>query len=306
MKKGKEKTNKKLKKKSQVNENISQTRQRRIKETALRREKRKKKNYAFVYALLVVFSIAAALMATVMIFFKVETVVVSGNTKYEDKQIIADSGIAEQMNMFNIPSKQAVKTIKEKYPYIEDVKIKRNLPTEIEIAITEEKPIGFIKNDDGYTVLAESGKILEETTFDTSNIPMIKGLDVSGMKKGDYIDENGGSSKQLNILKKITSEFEKIGYADFDVVDMVDIYDIKLYYKDKYQIVLGSESELDYKAAGVKKLLDDELKGFSGVINVSEPSNISTRPMSFEDYRTQVQKNAVFEEGTDIEPQTQK
>ncbi len=286
--------------------NATSERQRRIQEAALRRERSKKKKYAVIYTLLVVFSITAALMATVVIFFKVESITVSGNTRYTTEQIIADSGIELRMNMFNLPSKEAQETLKEKYTYIESVDIKRKLPTGIEIVITEEKPLGFVKTDNGYTIIAQSGKVLETNSVNISGMPMIKGLDVSGMQQGDYIDNNAATQKQFGILKTVYSEMEKVGHSDYDIIDLMDVYDIKLYYQDKYEVILGSESEMDYKAAGLKKLFEEELTGFKGVINVSEPSNISTRSMSFEDYRTQVQKNAGFEEITDVEPQTEK
>lgn len=78
--------------------------------------------------LLCILLIAGAVVAALTVFFKVQSITVSGNARYTSEEIIAASGIEIEDNLFLLNKYSAAQAIFEKLPYVEEATINRALP----------------------------------------------------------------------------------------------------------------------------------------------------------------------------------
>ena len=79
----------------------------------------------------------AALTFGATVFFQVETLAVTGNSRYTQDEIIAASGVQVGDNLFRMNKKQISQQILRQLPYVESVSILRGLPSTITFQVTE-------------------------------------------------------------------------------------------------------------------------------------------------------------------------
>ena len=90
--------------------------------------KRRQGRFSFLYKVLVFAAICGAIAVALALFFKVETISVVGNSRYSADQIVEAGGISPGGNMFFLNKYNASEKITSALPYIETVRISRQLP----------------------------------------------------------------------------------------------------------------------------------------------------------------------------------
>lgn len=105
------------------------------------REKRKRRHnkgrFALVFRLLCVLALFCALFFGATVFFRVEQIVVTGNNRYTQEEIIKATGIQKRDNLFHMDKYQIIEDMERKLPYLEEVTLRRTLPNTITIQVTE-------------------------------------------------------------------------------------------------------------------------------------------------------------------------
>ncbi|MFQ9053385.1 MAG: cell division protein FtsQ/DivIB [Oscillospiraceae bacterium] len=103
-----------------------------------RRSRRKRQgNFAFLYRLLTFVMICGAIVAALSLFFKADQIFVTGASRYSQQQVLQASGIRQGRNLFLLNKHQAAAAITDQLPYVESVRIRRQLPNALRIEITE-------------------------------------------------------------------------------------------------------------------------------------------------------------------------
>lgn len=214
-------------------------------------KKRQRKQLSFLIGIVLLFSIAAIIMLTPA--FNVKKIEVYGNSVLKDEQIVAASGIVKGVNIFGISIKETKENIKS-LGYVENVKIKRSLPSTIKITVVEEVGVAYLKADDGFVIVAADGRCVDITdgvdengTVKTPDIPLVKGLKNAKYKVGKVITTE--NEVQFEALTACLHEFCKQEYI-FKIreIDVTDITDIKFYYHSKdLCVTIGTTDLLDYK-----------------------------------------------------------
>ena len=92
-----------------------------------RNRRRSRGRFAFLYRLLCFVLICAAIVGALVLFFKVDTISVSGNDRYSRETILAASGVSEGDNLFLLNKYDAAARITEALPYVESVRLSRGL-----------------------------------------------------------------------------------------------------------------------------------------------------------------------------------
>ena len=90
-----------------------------------RNRRRSRGRFAFLYRLLCFVLICAAIVGALVLFFKVDTISVSGNDRYSRETILAASGVSEGDNLFLLNKYDAAARITEALPYVESVRLTR-------------------------------------------------------------------------------------------------------------------------------------------------------------------------------------
>ena len=167
--------------------------------------RRRRGNFGFLYKLLSVLVICAAVVMALTLFFRVDTIEVTGTERYTEKDVIEASGIQLGDNLFLLNKYEAARSIAEQLPYIdiEDIRIRRELPDTLLIDVAEcGTPLAVI---DGCELLAPSvgTDIALSTEFanqQTSLLALLAALDAAGLT--DRVD-----AIHLDDLSRLTMDY---------------------------------------------------------------------------------------------------
>ena len=118
--------------------------------------RRRRGRFSFLTKLLCILLIAGAVVAALTVFFKVQSITVSGNARYTSEEVVAASGIEIEDNLFLLNKYSAAQAIFEKLPYVEEATINRALPDTIVITVRECAAAAGIRRVIGSSAKTES------------------------------------------------------------------------------------------------------------------------------------------------------
>lgn len=243
-----------------------------------RRPRKRLRRYTLHYILLAVFLSAVVVVLSKTVFFKIEKIVVEGNEKYSDTEIIKTSTLKKEQNMFSLDISDISKKILEKYLYIEDVQIKRKLPHTISLNVEMVEPMGAILMSDGFTILTKQGRVVEVGVKNPpANVMVVRGLSDMDLKVGEVYDLE--KTEEFIMLRYFVEALQQSKLDGIVYVNLSDIYNIKALYDDRILISFGTEDDLVYKMKKAQELVlcKEEYDDFEGVIDVSMSNEARVR-----------------------------
>ncbi len=209
-----------------------------------RRRRRRRRNIVFYTALfLLVIGVAILLCFTVL--FKLETVSVSGSSRYSAEEIIKASGLVKGENLFRQDLDKASSRVEETLPYIGEAQVSRKLPAEIVITVSEAQIAGVVEFEGQKILLDAKGKVLEATGEAPENCPVFKGLKIKDAVPGkplQYAEE-----EQKKTVDSLMQAIEESGLSNITEYDVTDIYNLSLVYNNRIRLELGVSTDLVYK-----------------------------------------------------------
>ena len=90
-------------------------------------KRRRRGRFSFLYKLLAVLATCAVIVIALTLFFRVETIRVSGNIRYTEEEIQAATGVELGSNMYLLNKFEVQRRLREALPYIDSVQIRRHL-----------------------------------------------------------------------------------------------------------------------------------------------------------------------------------
>lgn len=102
-----------------------------------RTPRRNRGRFGPLFKLLCVVAVVVALTVGATVFFRVETVTVTGNQRYTQEEIVAASGIRLGDNLYSLNKVRIDRNLRTTLPYIGNLTINRALPSTIVITVTE-------------------------------------------------------------------------------------------------------------------------------------------------------------------------
>ena len=255
--------------------------------------------------LLITVAVVLALVLGISIFFRVSQIRVTGNEKYTADQIISVSGIEKGESLLAFGRNQAMGRIKDALPYVDELQVGIRLPGTVIIDVVEQKRTYSIASTDGsFWLMDAEGKLLEEIPQPEAKRHLeIQGLLIEAPVAGSPIRvpedtpaeteedgetqpeeaSKGGNVQKAEAVREILTTLEEWDhYGQMTRLDVTDLYDIQMYYGEKYQIILGNNSELPYKirymVQAVERLEQDGRRG--GILDLTfrEPGKASFTP----------------------------
>lgn len=164
-------------------------------------KKKMNKFLKFFIIIIILFIVFAAFLISPV--FNINKITVKNNVHVSKDEIVSLSGIVLGENTFKYMNFELIDKIKENL-YIEDVKIKRNFPSEIIIDVTERELTFCIKTGETYAYIDNQGYIIEIAT-DDFNLPEIIGYNtgVSNIVTGNRLID-----KDLVQLEKVLAVYD--------------------------------------------------------------------------------------------------
>ncbi len=179
---------------------------------AARRNKRKQRRrgrFGFLYKVL---SIAIILVAVIMgcaVFFRVDKIEVSGQSRYTAEQIIEAAEVEQGDNLFALDKFKTSKQILTRLPYIDGVSISRRLPDGLMISVTECAPAAAIEAEGAWWILNAGGKFLERTDINgATGLAVITGLTPIAPMVGTKLEVSEEQAAKLGSLSKLFQALE--------------------------------------------------------------------------------------------------
>ena len=169
-----------------------------------RNRRRSRGRFAFLYRLLCFVLICAAIVGALVLFFKVDTISVSGNDRYSREPILAASGVSEGDNLFLLNKYDAAARITEALPYVESVRLSRKLPGTLRIDIVECSDPAGIQQDGHCWLISPEGKLVDSPAEAPNGCPMVTGLPLTDPQVGSLAavpeEQSGDLARLLELL----------------------------------------------------------------------------------------------------------
>lgn len=210
-----------------------------------------------IYFFVLLAVMAAALLLSVFLLFKISQVKVTGDQVYSPQEILRICDYEEGGNLVFAPVKDRVQRLKNELPYIEEVQILKHLPGTIEIRITGAKVGACLESGGSWLYLSQSGKILEQREEPLEGTLKIRGVQPEDSSPGTVAVPTDEAVAEVyeEILQKIIA-LDTAG--KFTRLDLSDLYNISLWYEDRIQFLLGNAADLDYKIEFGLRIAEDE------------------------------------------------
>lgn len=238
-------------------------------------EKKKRKKILISFLIVIILMSVGAYLYTSPIF-KIQEILIKGNSQLSSQKIRELSEIANGDNIFSIINIVTKVKLKQN-GYIEDVTISKTYPNKIEIQVKERNKQFQIKTETALFVnIDEQGYILD-CSSDKLEIPTIIGMDITENELGTKkrLDEKE-LNKMENILQ-IKEQFKILEIADkITEIRVTDEYIVSLE-NDSLIINLGDATNLKNRMYYVGGILKEEA-GNKGTIYVNGNLNEGFSP----------------------------
>lgn len=243
-------------------------------------------------------AVVLALVLGISVFFKVETVMVSGNQKYSAEAILEASGIQLGDNLLTFSRAKAGGKIIGTLPFVEKVRFGIKLPGTVNIEITEVE-VGYAAADanGSWWLISSAGKVLEQLSSGANSgytnilgihldAPSVGGQARALEEQTTQTDEAGNpipiavtAEKRLRTALNILQYLEQNGIiGEAASVDVTELGDIRMQYGRKYQVKLGDDTQLGYKISVLKAAVAKVAQEYpysTGMLDISDPENIN-------------------------------
>lgn len=236
-------------------------------------EKRKRRSYrgCGTTVLCAILLFAIYIVALFLPFFNITNIKVEGNSQIKTETIIKECTIAKGQNILRISPGKAKKSIL-KMPYAKEVKVKRKLPSQVTITISEEEVAAYILKDGKFIAINESGKVLETAKKAKAGILQIPGMKVTKSEPGENIEYKNESilKLQFDIMAKL-SEVKLLKKAT--KLDMANSSDIKITFDNALVAEIGNSDELEYKIKMIETVIGQGYgSGIFNITNTAQPT----------------------------------
>ena len=243
---------------------------------AKRRNRRRRRGRAsFPLRLLSLIIVIAAIVGALTMFFRIDTIVVQGNARYTDEQIIEAAGVQKEQNLVLLNKYD----VKQAIPYVETVVVNRKYPDALLLTVTECVASAALPGADGTWLMSDSGKILERTATVPDGCVRVTGCELSEPSVGAQAAFSEEESYKLDrLLALLRAAEEKQLLSMIGEVDLGDGTGITLTYLGRFTVKMPWDADLAYKLENLRTVVDVLEDNEAGTINLMTDGKASFIP----------------------------
>ena len=199
--------------------------------------RRRRGNFGFLYKLLSVLVICGAVVTALTLFFRVDTIRVTGTERYTEDEVIGASGIQLGDNLFLLNKYEAARSIAEKLPYIdiEDIWIRRELPDTLLIDVAEcGTPLAVVQDGSAWLV-SPKGKIVEQ-------LPAARAGDYAVIDGCELLAPSVATefANQQTSLLDLLAALDEAGLTDqVDAIHLEDLSQLTMDYAGRFTVEMA-------------------------------------------------------------------
>jgi len=245
-------------------------------------DKIKHRRNVFLSLSMFIVTILLVLMLLSTDIFDIKKISVFGNAKVSYNEIVRLSGVTVGQNIFEVNRRQ-LKNRLENNPYLIVKEIKRRLPSELAIYVSERQGALIIEMSDGYELIDKEGICLEHIyNKDRMSLPMAIGINDAMFKDGENVTKQSQKGQMLMDLYNALDKYDFL--SNVSTLDIRDEYDIIVTTNWGLQVKMGDSQNFESKMKWVQAVLKDMAsKGQSkpkGILSVAYSNQAVYTPPS--------------------------
>ena len=254
-----------------------------------RRRRARRDGTPTVLVLLCLILTVVAMILAATIFFKIETITLTGSTRYSQQHVAEASGLKAGDNLVLFDKISVKEGIYQACPYLDTVQIRRRYPSGIEIIVTECEPVAVIQDEKaeipdpedetktitigntGCWLIDRNGKLLENIPYSQrSELTRIYGVTLVKPEIGKSAEILQEDTKKPLFLLLNTAEDDGI-LQDIGGMDFSEPYAIRFNYLGRFVVKLGSTEDLDVKMRYLHLIVEEKLgSNAAGTLDLSD------------------------------------
>lgn len=240
---------------------------------ARRAEKRRRRRRRRIIRLVTVIAVAVFLITAIVwgvieiakaskgesaSFFGVKAIEVEfvdgeGTVRYSKEDIIRASGLFVNQSLLSVNKVQASNSVLQQFPYLDYVEVKNTSFSTVCIRVAEVEVLAALQAEQDWLIVGRNNHVLERVTTQAlpAELPRITGATpVATALGGDALDE-----RSLRICTTLLDAAQACGLQGVTAIDVEEKTDLRLWWKDRVEILLGNESNLAAQVKAYNMLL---------------------------------------------------
>lgn len=200
---------------------------------------------------------AVVVVVALTLFFKVDQVVVSGNSRYSQDEIIAVSGVQQGDNLILLNKYQIAKELYSQLPYITDVRVNRNMPDQLLIEVTETRAALALESGGAWWLISETGKVLD--TAEASEVEdylLLRGFAAEGIVIGQQLQLTEGNLSTERFFALVEALSKRGMLESADSVDASDQEILHIGYDGRFDVELFYDADFDFKMECLRAVVE--------------------------------------------------
>ena len=219
---------------------------------------------------------AVAVVAALTLFFKVDRVVVTGNSRYQADEVAAATGVERGDNLILLDKRGIAQRLYTQLPYIMEVRINRQLPNTLLVEVTETQAIAAIQGAGAYWLLSASGKLLEAA--DAQDYMAILGAEAQGPEVGTFLSLPEESPLSAGRLAELLAALEEQGLlARVDDIDLSGAEELVLDYDGRFRVEMFYDADFSFKFHCLKEAVSRLEPNEKGTIRMTMQNDNEAR-----------------------------
>ncbi len=244
-----------------------------------RNRRRRRGRYAFLWKLFGFLVAAAAIVAAVTLFFRLDHIVVSGNERYTEREVLEASGITTGGNLYFLNKYDVKEAIFAKLPYVEEVKINRKLPDTLLIELRECKAVAGVRDGQSVWLISGQGKLLEQTDALPEGCPAVTGAALTDPAPTRDMDFGAAAAYRGGVVLTLLRESEERGMrGKIGVIDMSDDTALGMTYAGRFTVRFPWTADVGYKLESLATVVEYLEENETGRIDLMTEGKASFIP----------------------------
>lgn len=236
-----------------------------------RRRRRGRGSFGPLLRLLSVMLTAVVIVVALTLFFKVDRLIVKGNSRYSAEEIIAASGVEQGDNLILLDKYQIARELYTRLPYITDVRVNRVLPDGLRLEVTETTAVLAVEGNGAWWLVSAGGKIVEATDAPGAQGYLVfagaMARDAAVCENLMLAEDSPLSAARLQELIDLLNDhgmLERVGQIDVSDPDKLVIS-----YDARFDVEIGYDADFAFKLDCLKAVVDELEPNETGIIRMT-------------------------------------
>ena len=244
-----------------------------------RNRRRRRGRFSFLLKLFGILIAIAAVVGAVTLFFRMDHIVVSGNERYSEQEVLDASGLETGGNLYFLNKYDVKETIFAQLPYVEEVRINRKLPDTLLIEVRECKAVAGIESAGGVWLISDAGKLLEEADAPPEGCPLVRGVPLLDPAASRTMDFGAEAAYRGGVVLTLLSESaERSMRENIDAIDMSDDMALNMTYLGRFTVRFPWTADVGYKLESLATVVDYLENNETGLIDLMTEGKASFIP----------------------------